>query len=237
MSNEQRHTGSADKEAGIPFGGTPHGAAGLLAWLAGSPPAGRAGTGGWWATRKRQWLKTFMTTLLLLAGLGAWALAVVQPWVVRPGDPGIVALPAVTVNPEKVRSVAREVEQLCREWKEAVVRPVRRNPFAAGRQGQEVSAVPLEPCEVGEPARAAASAQERPPTHVGAVPEPKALLAVLKALRLEMTLVAPGGERWAVINRTDYREGDTVAGMEIVEIREGEVKLQRGGVTCLLRMN
>jgi len=97
MSNEQKHTGSADREART---------AGLLAWLAGK-------TTGQWATRKRQWLKTFMTTLLLLAGLGAWALAVVQPWVVRPGDPGIVALPAVTVNPEKVRSVAREVEQLC----------------------------------------------------------------------------------------------------------------------------
>jgi len=218
MSNEQKHTGSADREART---------AGLLAWLAGK-------TTGRWATRKRQWLKTFMTTLLLLAGLGAWALAVVQPWVVRPGDPGIVALPTVTVNPEKVRSVAREVEQLCSEWKEVAVRPLRCNPFATGREEWEVSAGPLEPREAGEPARAPASAPARTSD---AAPEPKALLADLKALRLEMTLVAPGGERWAVINQTDYREGDTVAGMEIVEIREGEVKLQRGGVTCLLRMN
>jgi len=178
-----------------------------------------------------------MTTLLLLAGLGAWALAVVQPCVARPGDPGIVAMPAVNVDPEKVRSVAREVEQLCREWKEAAVRPLRCNPFAASREEREVSVSRPGLREAGEPARAAASVPAGPLTRVGAAPEPKVLLADLKALRLEMTLIALGGERWAVINRTDYREGDTVAGMEIVEIREGKVKLQRGGVTCLLRID
>ena len=230
MSNKQRHTESAGTGGRIPCGGTPYGAAGLLAWLAGRMT-------GRWATRKRRWLKAFMTTLLLLAGLEAWALAVVQPWSVRPGDPGIVALPAVNVDPERVRSVAREVEQLCREWKEAAVRPLRCNPFAASREEREVSVSRPGLREAGGPARAAASAPAGPLTYVGAAPEPKALLADLKALRLEMTLIVLGGERWAVINQTDYREGDTVADMEIVEIREGKVKLQRGGITCLLRID
>ena len=35
-----------------------------------------------------------------------------------------------------------------------------------------------------------------------------------------MILTIPSGERWVVINGASYREGDAVAGMEIVEIRE-----------------
>jgi hypothetical protein len=68
-------------------------------------------------------------------------------------------------------------------------------------------------------------------------PTAKEILSALKALRLEVTLVSPSGEPWAVIDGKDYRVGDTVGGMEIVEIGEGRVKLQRGAVTCLLRMD
>jgi hypothetical protein len=64
-----------------------------------------------------------------------------------------------------------------------------------------------------------------------------AILEVVRNLRLEVTLITPAGERWAVIGGENYREGDTIAGMEIVEIQEGRVKLRQAGCTCLLRMD
>jgi hypothetical protein len=64
-----------------------------------------------------------------------------------------------------------------------------------------------------------------------------AILEVVRNLRLEVTLITPAGERWAVIDGVNYREGDTIAGMEIVEIQEGRVKLRQAGMTCLLRID
>jgi len=198
--------------------------AGLFAWLAGHA-TGRLAAG------RGRWIKMVLTVALLVTGLSAWALAVVQPWAARGADPGIVALPAAEVNPEKVRMLSQEVERLCGNWKERVLRPLRRNPFGgagAAKRGGEPSApspaAPAEPsAEKSEPAREA--------------PTTKEVLSALKALRLEVTLVSPSGEPWAVIDGKDYRVGDTVGGMEIVEIGEGRVKLQRGAVTCLLRMD
>ena len=200
--------------------------AGVFAWLAGHA-TGRLAAG------RGRWIKMILTVALLVTGLSAWALAVVQPWAARTSDPGIVALPAAEVNPEKVRALSQEVERLCGNWKQRALRPLRRNPFAganaAKRNGEPVApslaaATPTKPtAEKSEPAREAPTAKE--------------ILSTLKALRLEVTLVSPSGEHWAVIDGKDYRVGDTVSGMEIVEIGEGRVKLQRGAVTCLLRMD
>jgi hypothetical protein len=200
--------------------------AGLFAWLAGHA-TGRLAAG------RGRWIKMILTVALLVTGLSAWALAVVQPWAVRTADPGIVALPAADVSPEKVRTLSREVERLCGSWKERAPRLLRRNPFAgagaAGRTGESAAPSP------GAAAPAAPAADKLRPA--GEAPTAKEILSVLKALRLEVTLVSPSGEPWAVIDGKDYRVGDTVSGMEIVEIGEGRVKLQRGAVTCLLRMD
>jgi hypothetical protein len=40
-----------------------------------------------------------------------------------------------------------------------------------------------------------------------------------------------------VINGKDYHPGDRVEGLRLVEIQEGKVKLEQGGVTCVLRMD
>ena len=74
------------------------------------------------------------------------------------------------------------------------------------------------------------------PVRPAAASSAKAVLEAVKALRLEVTLVAPSGRRSAVINGDEYREGETVAGFLIVEIQEGKVKLQQAGILCLLRM-
>jgi hypothetical protein len=144
------------------------------------------------------------------------------------------------VNPEKVRALSEEVERLCGNWKQRALRPLRRNPFAganAAKRGGEpaapspAAATPAEPsAEKSEPAR------EAPTTRVAAR-RAKEILSTLKALHLEVTLVSPSGEHWAVIDGNDYRVGDTVADMQIIEISEGRVKLQRGTVTCLLQMD
>jgi len=200
--------------------------AGLFAWLAGHA-TGRLAAG------RGRWIKMILTVALLVTGLSAWALAVVQPWAARTADPGIVALPAADVSPEKVRMLSQEVERLCGKWKERVLRPLRRNPFggdrAAGRGGEFVAPSP----GAADPAAPAVEKSLPAPE----APTAKEILSALKALRLEVTLVSPSGEHWAVIDGKDYRVGDTVGGMEIVEIGEGRVKLQRGAVTCLLRMD
>jgi len=186
--------------------------AGLFAWLAGHA-TGRLAAG------RGRWIKMILTVALLVTGLSAWALAVVQPWAARGADPGIVALPAAEVSPEKVRLLSQEVERLCGNWKGRALRPLRRNPFGG----------------VGAAAPAAPDAEKSRPAPEA--PTAKEILSALKALRLEVTLVSPSGEHWAVIDGKDCRVGDTVSGMEIVEITEGRVKLQRGAVTCLLRMD
>jgi len=198
-------------------------ASGLAAWLGGRTACGRG-----------QWVKTVLTAALLVTGLSAWAIAVVQPWAARTGDPGIIALPAANVTAQKVKSVAEEAERLCTEWHGRTAPGLRRNPFvAAGAEGPSAEAPQADP-----PAVAGVEPEDSSVSEVGggdgsAVVE---LLSAVKALRLEVTLTAAGGEPWAVIDGHDYRVGDTVAGMKIIEIGEGRVRLKQGTVTCLLRM-
>ena len=206
--------------------------AGLLAWLA-ARPRGR------WATARGRWVQTVLTSGLLLTGLTAWALALVQPWTAYPGDHGIVTF-VNGVDTARIRAASTDIEKLCRSRVGAPPQALGRNPFASpGASSETVQRVaaatgagqhsrPPEAGTGGEPARA-------PGTHPTATPQ--AILEVVRNLRLEVTLITPAGERWAVIGGVNYREGDTIAGMEIVEIQEGRVKLRQAGMTCLLRMD
>ncbi len=186
----------------------------VLTWLGGR---GR----GWWATWRGRWIQTALTVGLLLTGVSAWALALVQPWTGRTGDPGIITV-ASGVNAAQVRSADVDIEQLVDGAGAAPPATLQRNPFVAVRT---------------HPAAPGAAKGQVPPA--GPAPGQAAgqVLETVKGLRLEVILITPAGERWAVINARNYREGDAVAGMEIVEIQEGRVKLQQGGITCLLRMD
>ncbi|HUU09168.1 MAG TPA: general secretion pathway protein GspB [Phycisphaerae bacterium] len=189
----------------------------LHAWL-----AGRAR--GRWATARGRWIQAALTAGLLVTGLGAWALAVIQPWTMKTAGAHLVSL-AAGINPDQVRSAAVAIEELVDEHTTPAVRRLRRNPFvpvvAAAETGRS-----------GPPPVPAAADQ------VGADgPTPREILEKVKGLRLEVIVITSAGERWAVINGENYREGDAVAGLEIVEIQEGRAKLQQGGVTCLLRMD
>ncbi|MCX5683668.1 MAG: general secretion pathway protein GspB [Planctomycetota bacterium] len=194
--------------------------AGLMLWLA-SRPRGR------WATARGRWCQTVLTAALILTGVSAWALALVQPWTGRGGEHGIVSV-AGGMDTEKIRSASAGVEKLFPTQAQAA-RPLARNPF-----------MPRE-------ARASADPETRRPENLrpeAATPAAPAaatparnILETIKGLRLEVTLATPTGERWAVINGENLREGDTIAGLEITEIQEGKVKLQHGGTTCVLRMD
>jgi len=187
--------------------------AGLMLWLA-SHPRGR------WATARGRWCQTLLTAALIVAGVSAWALALVQPWTGRSGNYGIVTS-AEGMDTEKIRAASLTVENLFPAQAPAA-RPLARNPFApragqgaAGQEGGQSDKAP--PAALATPARN--------------------ILETIKGLRLEVTLTAPTGERWAVINGENLREGDTIAGLEISEIQEGKVKLRHGGTTCVLRMD
>ncbi len=190
-------------------------------WLAGR-------SRGRWATARGRWIQAMLTVALLVTGLSAWALAIIQPWTTKVADRGVFAAsPGVT--PDRVRSAAVSLEELVGEHVSAVPRPLRRNPFDhAGSAGEEAVAP-----DSKRPAPRAANV-------VGATadrPTPQEILEKVKGLRLEVILITPEGQRWAVINGENYREGNAVAGFRIVEIQEGRAKLQQGGVTCLLRMD
>jgi len=206
----------------------------LFAWLA-ARPRGR------WATARGRCVQTGLTASLLLAGLAAWALALVQPWT-RPGraDRGIVTI-AGGMDTGKIRAAAADVERLC-ATAPAPVKPLRRNPFAprvaSAAPDRQPSATALP--GVREPRQAAGGAgrtTDPAASAAKAAPAVQAVLEAVRGLRLEMILTTRAGERWAVINGRNLREGDRVAGLEIVEIQEGKVRLQQGGVTCLLRMD
>jgi hypothetical protein len=224
--------------------------AGLFAWLA-ARPRGR------WATARGRWFQAFLTAILALTGLSAWALALVQPWTGRGGDRGMVTATG-GIDSQKMRSAADEIERWLSEPTAATPRPLRRNPFVDSTAGKAsvmaaMSAEPLPaggaakhpgaqigptPAPAGDPSAHAAG---DPSAHAAGAPaplpvDPRAVLEAVKGLRLAVILIAPTGERWAVINGENYREGDAIAGLEIVEIQEGKVKLQRAGFTCLLRM-
>jgi hypothetical protein len=195
--------------------------AGLMLWLA-AHPRGR------WATARGRWCQTVLTACLVVTGISAWALALVQPWTGRSADYGIVTF-GDGMDTGKIRGAPLDVEKLFPTHVPAP-KPLVRNPFAT--PGAPRAAVGPETAlpENQRPDKAAAAV---------AAPAPlaKTILEKIKGLRLEVTLTAPTGERWAVINGENLREGDTVAGLEITEIQEGKVKLQHGGTTCLLRMD
>jgi hypothetical protein len=205
----------------------------LFAWLA-ARPRGR------WATARGRCVQTGLTASLLLAGLAAWALALVQPWTGRPADRGIVTI-AGGMDTGKIRAAAADVERLC-ATAPTPVKPLRRNPFApkaaSAAPDRRPSATALG--GVHEPRTPAGGAGRTTGLADGAAkaePAVQAVLDAVRGLRLEVILTTPAGERWAVINGRNLREGDRIAGLEIVEIQEGRVRLQQGGVTCLLRMD
>lgn len=176
------------------------------------------------ASARSRWVQAILTAGLLLTGLSAWAVALVQPWSGRQGDLGVVFV-AGGFDAERVRSAATDVEELLAEKPAAEPKALRRNPFV--------------PAQAPAGAAMAASASVRP----AETPVPAArltakdVLATVKTLKLEITIITPEGDRWAVINGENYREGNAIAGLELVEIQDGKVKLQHGGITCLLRMD
>lgn len=210
--------------------------ASLLTWLAGRQR-------GRWATCRGRWVKTVLTAALIVTGLSAWAVALVQPWTGRGGDVDFVGL-GPGVDEEKVRQASAEVQQIVSEHVPPSLRPLRRNPFEAVRAvASEPAAPPVasgpvpgvrSPAEKAAAAKSVPAATVPPPSSRAAPPK---VLETVRGLRLEVILITPAGERWAVINGESYREGDTVAGLEIVEIQEGRVRMQQAGTTCLLRMD
>ncbi|HUU30530.1 MAG TPA: hypothetical protein VMY69_00345 [Phycisphaerae bacterium] len=206
----------------------------LVAWLAASPR-------GRWATARGRWCQMGLTLGLLLAALGAWAVALVQPWTVQAGDPGVVTM-AAGVDTRRIRSAGDEVDRLFRSPAGAELEPLRRNPFAGPWTEPAADGLAPAPAPVAEPegpARrgvAVASPASRGPADAAAT-TPQAILDAVKALKLQVILLAPDQQRWAVINGKNYRRGDAVAGFDIVEIRETTVKLRQAGITCLLRID
>lgn len=176
------------------------------------------------ATLRRR-LQTVLTAVLVVAGLGAWAVALVQPWTGRSGDPGIITVPVAGLDADQIRS-ASSIEGWLPQRRKPPIPDLARNPFlAAGAPAADDGKAALLPAV---PADAPAAVSGRAPSEI---------LALVKGLRLEVTLVSPSGERWAVINGKDYHPGDRVEGLRLVEIQEGKVRLEQGGVTCLLRMD
>jgi hypothetical protein len=176
-----------------------------------------------------------LTAGLLVAGLSAWAIAVVQPWAGRTTDPGIVAVASANVTPEQMRSLSEDVERLCAGWRERRAPVLHRNPFASrGMPEAEAEAETETEVLPTDPKAAAEEVQTQKASPAGV---PAEFLSAVKGLRVELTLTGPGGEPWAVINGQDCHVGDTVAGLEIVEIGEGWVTLKQGTVTCRLRMH
>jgi len=235
-------------------------AATLMAWLAGRQR-------GRWATCRGRWIKTLLTAALLVTGLSAWAVALVQPWTGRAPNWDVMTLTS-TVDAARVRAASAEVLKLVPAYVPPTPKPLRRNLFEGARPASALPPAPpaagaaagvqglpgeggvptVCPPVGGPPLRGHVSGEwssmpsERRAGHAAvddqAVPvPPPQVLAVVKGLKLEIILITPEGERWAVINGASYREGDAVAGLEVVEIREGHVTLQQGGLTCLLRMD
>lgn len=200
--------------------------ANVIAWLGGH---GR----GLWATSRGRWIHGTLTIALLVTGVSAWALALVQPWTSRTANAGMVAV-TTGVDADKIRSAEVDPEALLSEGTAPQVKPIRRNPFVAGPVAAGVPSV------AGRQDPAAAPCGETEAEVPAGTPAEQGVAGVLetvKGLRLEVILLAPAGERWAVINSRNYREGDAVAGLRIVEIQESRVRLQQGAVTCLLRMD
>jgi|WetSurMetagenome_2_1015567.scaffolds.fasta_scaffold90574_2 hypothetical protein len=195
----------------------------LVNWLL-AQPRGR------WVTGRGRYLRILMTVALLVTGVVAWALALVQPWVGSTGHDAQAS--ATVIDMQRIEAISADLESVCAAGLPPAPEPGR-NPFAT------TAAL----AAIVRPAVTTTAAESHPtvaevknPPQPAATPSARAVLEMVKTLRLEATLVAPGAERWAVINGADYREGETVAGFQIVEIQEGKVRLQQAGVLCLLRM-
>ena len=207
--------------------------AGLVAWLSAYPRCQ-------WAIAKARRVQIVLTAALLVTGLTAWALAIVQPWTNRSDAGPTIAGPS-GFDTGKIRSMSVALEKLFGDVMPQASKPLRRNPFASPDGAQESvasppSVAPAEP-RAGQLQRQLPQAV-RPESPAAAAPSvsPPAVLEAAKRMRLEVILITPAGDRWAVINGQNCREGDAVAGFRIVEIQEGKVKLQQAGTICLLRM-
>jgi hypothetical protein len=172
-------------------------------------------------------LKTVLTVGLVVTGLGAWAAALVQPWTARGGSPGMVTVPAPALSEDRIRAVSSEGERVPPRKKTPLFELVR-NPFL----GQAQAAEP-----VRRPAPETPAIPASAPTEAAPAPKAAGVLAAVKMLHLDVTLTGPNGERWAVISGRDYREGDSVGGLKLVEVQEGKVKFEQDGVVCLLQMD
>jgi hypothetical protein len=166
-----------------------------------------------------RWVKATLTGALVLTGVIAWALALVQPWTSRASAMTLMATPA-EVDTERLRSSAVDLETVINASPAPAAGLLKRSPFGPARSGTPMGA---------------GSASKAGPSQ--AMPETRQMLDSVKGLKVEVILTTATGERWVVINGVNYREGDAVAGMEIVEIQGTRVKLQLAGTTCLLRMD
>jgi hypothetical protein len=184
-----------------------------------------------WATGRNRGIRIVLTATLLVTGVSAWALALVQPWA---GPRGYdTRATAAVIDLQKMQDMVAGLESVCSINLPPAQAPGR-NPF--------VPTVAM--MTVGHPAAATTAIEKHVATPVTtektvrpvASPAAKTLLESVKTLRLEATLVSPGAQRWAVINGAEYHEGETVSGFQILEIQEGKVKLQQAGILCLLRM-
>jgi hypothetical protein len=162
---------------------------------------------------------------LLVAGVAAWAVAIIQPWKAQPADPGLVAGGGPPA-PGHVRAAALESVAPVLEWTVTEPRPLTRNPFRAD-WGPDAG--------VGWPAAGAVVGQGV--AAEGGDTVARQVADAVRGLRLKATVASPAGERWAVINGKTCHEGDEVAGLTLVEILEDRVRLRRQGVTCVLRMD
>jgi len=213
----------------------------LHTWLEASDTHGRR-------TRHGRYLHIGLTATLLVAGLAAWALALVQPWKAHAADPGILAV-AGQPAPQRVRAAAAEAEHLV----DAVPMPplpvLARNPFETAEQDASTAEPGTEAQE--NPSAAAGGFADGPrgdtatgrevPADVdgtaSGAPTARQVAETVRGLELKATVRSTRGERWAVINNKVYRAGDEVAGLILVEIGENRATLRRGAVTCVLRMD
>jgi len=193
-----------------------------------------AGLGKRIATLMRRRVQSAVTVILIVTGLGAWAVALVQPWVGHTGEPGLITVPTADLDADQIRA-ASSAEGWLPERRKPLVHNLSHNPFLAGAAAAEIDG----PASQGSATETSESAPAAvPPSDADAARTPvEGMLDAVKGLRLEVTLVSPTGERWAVINGHNYREGDLIEGFRLLEIQEGKVKLEQGGVTCLLRMD
>jgi hypothetical protein len=200
----------------------------LKAWLV-ARPRGR------WASARGRWIQTLLTVILLVTGASAWALALIQPWAthsINSAQAGVTTLDA-----EKMRAIAADLQKIAAEENVPPAAVPQRNPFTRPMIAAATAVHPAPAAGVAaEKPVPAPTTSEKPTLRPAVATGSKAVLEAIKGLRLAVTVVPPDGQRVAIINDTEYREGETVAGFQILEIQEGKVKLQQAGVTCLLRM-